>query len=525
MENNLEEHYNLVQKEIFNITENIYKVKNKNHRTMSKIVENLKYFSNQIKPLEGSIESNDNIFLLSKMNFTEIASKKGKKIINNKNNKNIKLNKYLKAHSNNISSTFNERINTNTNYKKYQPIIHLYNNYINNNKSNINFNSPPNKKHNNTIDNCVTITKDKFFYNRTQNNVNKDNNNKLFFKDSFNIGEKNIKQNKNNYINNRVAKTIDFNNNFNNNKTIQTEGNKKFNKKIDNHEVVNFNKNINNNNLTLYSKNKFRDYYWNNECEKLNDSINNKDKDKIKNNIFFGKYNKSTKNLYKKKINSFKENSCTYFKKIPSKKKAIIDIKKINNKYNTNKSFNEINNNNIKKNIFYNKKPNTNKHHNNYNSIDIENIKITNTNILSKDKYFDIKIIEKIKKILNCENYEQCLRKIKEFSDQKQFMYKILKIYHKYNKENEKIEKGDSYENIILWINYLIYASQKNKTDNKYENFCKQLMKENNITNFSIFRDFSKNIFNEKKNANIFLEDIKKILSVEDFINKENNNK
>jgi hypothetical protein len=124
--------------------------------------------------------------------------------------------------------------------------------------------------------------------------------------------------------------------------------------------------------------------------------------------------------------------------------------------------------------------------------------------------------------LLNCNNYDDCLNKINEFSEQKKFVNKILKIYNKYNQE---VEKGDTvYENILLWINYLIYSKQRNKNDDKYEYFCKQLMKENNINNFSFFQNFTRNIINEKKNENNFLEDIKKILSVEDCFIKENNN-
>ena len=512
MEKYLEDNYNLVQKEIFNITENLYKVKNKNRKKMSKIVENIKCFSNQLKPLEKSNDSHDNIF--SKINKKKYESKNDK-------TKNInQLNTYLKSCYNKGSTISKERINTNntnnTNYKKYQPIIYLYKNYKNNHK-NINFNSPPNKNNNKTIDNCNNIAKNKFIYNRTQSNMKKNNNNKIFFKDSFNIRENNYNQI---YNNNRANKTIDFNNDFS--KSVRTEGNKKYNKSMNEHEIINFNKTINNN-FNFKTKTKLlRESYWNIEHEKYIESIHNKDRDKIKNNIFFANFNRSSKNVYKKKINAFKENSSAYFANNHSKKKEIINI---NDKYNKNKSFNK--GEKVKKNILYNKKAmNNNKYDNNYNSNYINYLRITNNNsLLAKDKYFDIKNMEKIKEILNCENYEQCLIKIKEILQQKQFIYKILKIYNNYNKENEneKIEKGDNYENIILWIKDLIYTSQQNKKDNKYKILCKQLMEENNISNFSNFQDFSKNILNEKKNLNNFIEDIKKILSVDDYINKENN--
>ena len=65
-----------------------------------------------------------------------------------------------------------------------------------------------------------------------------------------------------------------------------------------------------------------------------------------------------------------------------------------------------------------------------------------------------------------------------------------------------------------------MYTKQKN-TNDKYKKFCKELMKENNITDFSFFQKFARSIINEKKNANNFLEDIKKILLVDEYQEKQ----
>ena len=525
MTNRLEENYNLLQKEIYDITKNIHIVKNKSHKTMSKIVEKLKYIEKDMKPMEQNLESNENLLLFTKMNQTEYESNTDKNI------KNPKLNNYLKTYNNNISFRFKQRIDNNTNYKKYQPVIHLYKNYKNNNKSNINFNSPPKKKCNNTIDNCITIAKEKFFLNNTKSNIkNEIKYNKLFFKDCFDVGEKHNKSNINNYK--RGARIIDFNTNYN--ETIQTEGNSKYQKKMNLNGIINFNHNSKNN-LFFHSKNILKDNIWNNECEKLNESINNKEKDTIKNNIFFGKYNNQKKNaLYKQKINLFKEKSDFHYEKISSKYK-INDSSQINinkNKNIINKTFNNINN--LKKNLYHNKKSNNNKfnnknnhnNHNNYNhynsfsNIEIQRIK-KNNYFINKKFFSENKIIEKIKELLNCKNIEECLEKINEFSEQKKFVNKMLKIYNKYN--NGEMNKGDNYENVLLWINYLIYSKQRNTNDDKYEFFCKQLMKENDIKDFSLFQSYARNIINGKKNANNFLEDIKKILSVEDCIYNEIN--
>ena len=132
-----------------------------------------------------------------------------------------------------------------------------------------------------------------------------------------------------------------------------------------------------------------------------------------------------------------------------------------------------------------------------------------------------MKNFAKIKEILKCKNYEECLKKINKFSEQKSFIKKIFSLYQKCG-GTEKI--GDNYQNCLLWINNLIRERRQQKSNNnKYEDFCKRIMKENNIKNFSVFQLFVQNAFNEKKNENNFLEDIKKILSVEDCILTERN--
>ncbi len=488
MTKNLEDHFNILQKEIDDIRKNIHKVRKKNHKTMSHIVQKIKYISKDIRPIEDSVESSDNL-LNNNINVENTLNKE-------KNNKNINYNNYLRTYDNN-------KAHIKTNYKKYQPIIYLYKNYKNDAKNIINFNSPPNsnKHYNNTIDNCITLDKDKFFFGRAKTNTNDNNNNRYFFKDSFDILKKHDK--KESSYNKKESKTIDIKPNFN--KMIQTEANSKYKKNnINMREIINFNNNKKNN-IKTHLKNKIRECYFKHECEKLDESINNKDK--IKHNIFFGNiHNKSMNHLYKKKINSFKEKSEPYFKKIPLKDEEILDIKKMNI---NNKTISKTND--IEGNLQNAKNININKNHKKYNSIDIHNIKNGNNYIINKDKNkdkikdADIQHIEKIKEI------------IKKYSRQKSFIHKILKIYNKYNNENIS---SNNYENLILWINNLLHTKQNNSND-KYKKFCKDLMKENNITDFSFFQKFARSIINEKKNANNFLEDIKKILSVDELQEKQ----
>ena len=244
------------------------------------------------------------------------------------------------------------------------------------------------------------------------------------------------------------------------------------------------------------------------------------------------------KHLYKKKkINSFKEKTEPLFKGMQSKKIETINITKNNSKNKNNKECLENNKENkeIKDYLFDEKISEIKKY---YYSIDIENIRndnnnnhrnhsnITNNNkanynshnnynknIFSKEIHSDIKNITKIKKLLNCQNNEQCIDKIKNFTKQKEFIDKIFTIYHKNKNNNEKIN-SNNYESIILWINYLLNNKQKNEND-KYEKFCLELMKENKINDFPNFQKFTKNLINEKKSTSLFIEDIKKILSVD----------
>ena len=138
---------------------------------------------------------------------------------------------------------------------------------------------------------------------------------------------------------------------------------------------------------------------------------------------------------------------------------------------------------------------------NNYNNIFSKDISI-NKNRLNKN-YNSINVI-RTKTDFN-------KRKIK-LKNEKKFLNEMIKIYNKYN----GIKKGSDnydYKKIILWINDLINKKEiKEIKSNKYENFCKQLMKENNINDFSSFQSFAKNNINEEKNINFFIKDIKNIL-------------
>lgn len=505
MKKNFDENFNILQKEIYDITKNINKVQKKNHQTMSKIVEKLKFINKEPNPFE----ENTNNSSLIKINNTEY--------IQSKSAQNLKLNNYLSTYNN--KNIYSQEA-TNANYKKHQPAIHLYKNYmskiaeINNNTQ---INNYPNKTFHNTIDNnnIISIVKEKLNFNKdNNNNLSKNMNmetskNNFFFKDYFDIGKTNEKQIYN--YTNRGLKNLDLLSIHNN---IKIKTKPKANNKLNAKERISFNNNAKYN-LDL-------GLHLNKEAE--NDKDTNQEKNKYEYNMFSCRLrHKSTNNIYKTKINSFNKNN--YFKKISLKGHPTLNI------YEKNKQ-GRINNcsEKIKKNLSYKKKSNNNcidnkkkRCSNNYNSLDIEKVRkidINKCKNINKLDDYEMKNFEKIKDILNCRNSEECLKKISKFSEQKSF---IKKIFNFYKKCGGSEQAGDKYQNCLLWIDNLIQERRQSKKINKYEDFCKKIMKENNIKNFSVFQLFVQNAFNEKENANNFLEDIKKILSVDDCILTEKN--
>jgi len=267
------------------------------------------------------------------------------------------------------------------------------------------------------------------------------------------------------------------------------------------------------------------------------------------------KANKKSAIKHNLKLHNKTINNCTIINREPLlNNKKILNINKYNyssskNKNNNTIDFNTNNNNNLTKNNSYRninkKKLNLNAHLNfniNYKKllykgyyINKKNKEKRSDNNLYNNKIKDMKDIKDIlyfnysnsainhlnKTLLN--NHKNYFRKSTKkdnkyyknkifFKNQKEFMDEINKIYNKYN--DGKQENND-YDKIILWINELI----NDKTNNKYEKFCKQIMKENNISDFSGFKNFCINNINEQNNANFFIKDMKKIL----FKNNYNN--
>lgn len=235
---------------------------------------------------------------------------------------------------------------------------------------------------------------------------------------------------------------------------------------------------------------------------------------------------------YNKTINNFTITKSKFF----LDKKNIINLKKnfynksntinLNSNYNLNrtdtpkvnhirkiKSDRNINNKYNKKIHIYNKKD-INKilyfnYNNNqeFNKINKKHISIQNDYFLPRyqlNKNYNSINTTKMRKNNNYFRKNNLPQKEKKFLDQ------MCNIYNKYNGSN-KTNNINGYDKIISWIKDLINKKEKNE-ENEYENFCKKLMKENNINDFSAFQNITKNYINEEKNANFFIKDMKKIL-------------
>ena len=252
--------------------------------------------------------------------------------------------------------------------------------------------------------------------------------------------------------------------------------------------------------------------------------------DKIRPIIYLYPTYKNQKNIHSKTIDNITITNSKFF----LDKNSIINIKKTNYKkahtidfnsnYNLNKSNSskKIKTQRNKKNHIYNKNDISKilnfDYYNNkeFNKLNKKHINIPDDFFESnynnyKDKYYKNYNSINVTKITRHNNYFRRNNLLPK--KEKKFLNQMFKIYGRYNNLN-KLNNNYEYDKIIEWINDLINKKGKEGKEekNKYENFCKQLMKENNIKNFSTFQSFAKNNIKEEKSANYFIKDLKKIL-------------
>ena len=575
MEKNFNHNVVKLQKEINSISNGINKVRFKNHRTMSNIVEKLKNISKKIiiyhniseehklncNALKNGKKQNDVLFSYKKRtnsdkkhksNHSVKYSLKGQEIQNcpipgqpfTPNNYNNNIQKLIKSLKNNEDNDddillsennvinrvsddfkkliFTEKINFNKKRKRTK-----------NNKKNFSDNNA--KIINNISD---TDNKNKRNYNNNLNAIKTINN---YCNPSHYYNKTNI----NNYLDNNMGQKTE-NNSFRfkilNNIRDEIED-IKFKDEVKNINQDNF---INNNNKlyiqneTISSSIKNNNYNFpsnqkvNNIKEYLIKNSNYNEKAKRKNNIF----------LYKNKCNRKKNN------KTKSTDMYYLD-RKINNNYYDNKTFFKFceDSDNNKKIININNDNRNKKYiindHKTIKEIDFEDKKNSDDDYFNKDINNEIltktkdNFIQEKNNHYNCKNkiYTKTISKIylnknsliiknllkykekKNLDDLmnwiryvKQYQTFVSTLMNVYNNCNYNYNNNNNNKNFYNNIlSWIKETIEKKQRINIYENYCKNIINTNNLKNIEEFKFFMNKILNKNKQNKQFLQGMKKI--------------
>ena len=524
-----------LQKEINNISYNINKRRYKNHKTLSNLVEKLKNISNA--PIAINNE-NQNANIKIKKNK---ENKKNKEFNNTdlyNNSNNLEVNKSNQFNNNNkysnhkkinkidtIYKTFksnetndddillteNNIINARVNIVKY---IHSECHSNNKNKRNQNLNRIDNFIQKNPSINLFKEKKQKYDKVNKKNislNPNYFNNNlykKKIKKDNFQQDKKENSKIRFKFLKN-IKDEIEDIKFINNEKEVNHNKENNINNKInqDNESNININTGyISNSHLRKESKNSYFK-----EKEKENKKYN------LSNNLNFQEFNSKnnlTQNIPFKSINN-KLNSKIYSEDIEiddSNKK--LELQKNNNyvlfynKSSRHKKINYLKNINEYFQNLYNNKENIN---NNLNLLDQEknNIEIFNNKNKNSEKQTINEehkknniVIQNLLKLKGLNNIEQLISWIKNIKQCKDFVNKIEQIFLIYN------EKNQNYNNILFWIQKINNNEQNRKI---YENYCKEIMKKNNLKDIKEFKSFMNQNLNINKKNTYILKEMEKL--------------
>jgi hypothetical protein len=137
-------------------------------------------------------------------------------------------------------------------------------------------------------------------------------------------------------------------------------------------------------------------------------------------------------------------------------------------------------------------------------------------------------IINKLLYMLKTKNINDVIYKVDKLLKYEKFIMKLNELYNennkvkfnKYNNINNRNEKIDLEKN-LSWISNVIKKSKKNE---KYRNYCKNIMMKNKINHFSEFRNFIDNILIKNRKNKGFIIEVKNILCEDDYYSKNNNN-
>ena len=281
------------------------------------------------------------------------------------------------------------------------------------------------------------------------------------------------------------------------------------------------------------------------ENNNLNDYITGKMKRNKKNEELLKNYYLTNKNNNKEiaskkdplKININKNShNQTYFyykEKSQTNNENVDDYNKENNNYILNDNNAMLYKNNSKdKNIdiHYNKTINNDI----LNKINLLNNDKRNIEVINENRKKNNSKNQKDKNLKEIELFIQNFLQLKGFScleelinwiikvkQYKNFITKIKNIYLSSN-YNNNIDKNVYYNDILSWINQNnININNNNKM---YGDYCKEIMKNNNLTNIEEFKEFTNQILNKNKQNSEFLKEMKEIF-LHNFVPKTINGK
>ena len=425
-----------LKKELANITFDLNEFKTKNHRTISRIIDNLNTIENKSKT--NSINNNNKNNIKYNVNHSLNNYKKNinytKKSVSLEKN-NLYPNKESKSNIDTISLSANNLyidnniLNNNTKPKR------AISSYLNNN----NKNKIGNKK--NLLNDLLLddINYDKILIDKDKNkNKIKNINNCSKYEKDLNIcfdTKKNLKQsNKYNTLEDKY---------FLDKENQQLISNYKSKKNKENSiNIFSFNHNFINNNKK--SKNK---YNYNYNLTNLENEKNDLDINFKKNYLIKKEKNKTLQNKnYFKQIEILDLNTSGYnndYKINNIINENPLDLDKISQK--TIKNGNLFKNNNIKNNMYNNQQINS------FRTNTIQNNKykniINDINYINKLDYSENNKSQVIK-YLDTNNFEETKTKINKLMNYLKVYKEIEKIYLKYNNKNKNYNSND----ILLWI-------------------------------------------------------------------------
>ena len=599
--NNMKKTVLKLEKEISAISNNLSKVKNKDHSTMKKIIHNINNLlakdtqknniyknenNNYMNNMEKDPKTSNNI-LVKKIDYIPNNNERNTDYILppfNTNKKNDLKRKVENQQHFNKKSNSSSRINcniipegNNQNYSKKFFGPYKSKNYVtkestknaNNNRNNNIMDYPNNKILNKT--NQMTYSKPKLKNECSKKNeklnINIDNynnnnniNNNIFYKKNNTLTKKEIKESESisnlkyltlNEKTNQIVKEINFKKpeniynlyyNYNNDgekKALFEENKNKNDKLFCTFEQNGINKKDNYLSKVEYdeigAKNNLREEY---KVESQKDILlNNKKNKKIiferkskRNNSFTIKsnpnirnplshnYNINSTHIFNSKytINKAKNNSLLSLDEENKNKNELSGIifnnKKqyIFDKNNSNDNIYVINTNSTdKKNkINYITKNNSHLNLEKINFSSDEKYENTDT---SEDK--DKDKINKLLYMLNVNNLDDAIQKFENLLKYEKYINKLKELSNEPHKRNNYNEQNNN----LFWISSLIKRYKKNE---KYRNYCKNIMEQNEISHFNEFKNFIDNILIKNRKNTGFIIEVKNILCEDEYNTK-----